>query len=240
MERDAPRGKIRHPPRQAAYPDCRHRGTRLTRLDVPDCLTPPRAAWLAAHVLPHEPALRAWLGRRREWAGEIDDLIQEAYAVLATLESVAHIHNPKAYFFQTAYSLALQQLRRDRVVSIEAVADIEQLPAAALACSTEEVAAGREELRLVAEAIGALPAQCGEVFRLRKIDGLSQRDVAARLGLAESTVEKHMSRAIRTLMDWFGRGGAAGVAAPPGSATPVPGRAAAGERRWPAAGKRSG
>lgn len=180
----------------------------------------PRWGWLARHVLPHEPAVRAWLRRKKELPIEADDLIQEAYAVLATLESVEHIHNPKAYLFQTVHSIALQQLRRDRVVSIVAIADVEELQMCAEAPGPEQQAASRQELRRVAEAIESLPAQCGEVFRLRKVEGLSQREVALRLGLAESTVEKHMARATRLLMDQFARGGKLPTHASTGLADP--------------------
>lgn len=167
----------------------------------------PRWRWLASQILPHEPALRAWLRRMKELPFEADDLVQEAYAVLAQLDSVEHIHNPKAYLFQTAHSIALQQLRRDRVVSIVAIADVDELQLGTEAPGPEQQVASRQELQRVADAIEALPTQCGEVFRLRKVEGLSQREVAGRMGLAESTVEKHMGRAIRTLMDHFGRGG---------------------------------
>ena len=168
----------------------------------------PRWRWLADHILPHEPALRAWLRRKKDLPIEADDLVQEAYAVLAELESVDHIHNPKAYLFQTAYSIALQLLRRDR--------DVEDLQICAEAPGPEQQVASRQELRRVAEAIESLPAQCGEVFRLRKVEGLSQREVATRMSLAESTIEKHMGRATRLLMDHFGRGGKSEVQASTG------------------------
>jgi RNA polymerase sigma-70 factor (ECF subfamily) len=129
---------------------------------------------------------------------------------------VDHIHNPKAYLFQTAYSIALQLLRRDRVVSILAIADVEDLQICAEAPGPEQQVASRQELRRVAEAIESLPAQCGEVFRLRKVEGLSQREVATRMSLAESTIEKHMGRATRLLMDHFGRGGKSAVQASTG------------------------
>ena len=167
----------------------------------------PRWRWLATHVLPHEPSLRAWLRRKKELPIDADDLVQEAYVVLAELDSVDHIHNPKAYLFQTAHSIILQLLRRDRVVSIVAIADVEELQMCADAPGPEQQASSRQELLRVAEAIESLPAQCGEVFRLRKVEDLSQREVALRLGLAESTVEKHMARATRLLMDHFARGG---------------------------------
>jgi RNA polymerase sigma-70 factor (ECF subfamily) len=166
-----------------------------------------RALWLARFVLPHEPALRAWLKRKGTMTFDADDLVQETYAVLASLEDVDHISNPRAYFFRTAYSLALQHYRRARVVSIRSVEDVDALGAAVDGPSPERQTADREELHNVAMAIAALPAKCGEAFRLRKIDGLSQREVAQKMGLTESTVEKHVGKAVHLLMDTFGRGG---------------------------------
>jgi RNA polymerase sigma-70 factor (ECF subfamily) len=61
-----------------------------------------RWRWLADQILPHEAALRSWLRRKKDLPIEADDLVQEAYATLAELDSVEHIHNPKAYLFQTA------------------------------------------------------------------------------------------------------------------------------------------
>ncbi len=169
-----------------------------------------RAEWLARAVLPHEPVLRAWLARQG-WPGiDTDDLVQESYAILAGLAAVDHIDNPRAYLFRTAHSLALQQIRRARIVSIQTVADLEALEVASDTPLQDGIVSDRQELQRLADAIAALPARCGEVFRRRKVDGLSQREVAQAMGLSESTVEKHMGKAVRLLMDRLGRGGNAG------------------------------
>src|SRR5690349_10264630 len=90
-------------------------------------VTDERALWLANNALPHEPALRAWLSQRRVIKLEVDDIVQETYAVLVELPSVAHIQNPKSYIFSIAHSIVLQHVRRLRVVSIEAMAEIDRL-----------------------------------------------------------------------------------------------------------------
>ena len=159
-----------------------------------------RTAWLACHVLPHEPALRAWLRRRRVEGLETDDIIQETYAVLAGLAGVEHIQSPRAYAFQTAQSVILRHLRRARIVRIDAIGDIDMLTTAVDEPSPERQASARQELRRVTELIAELPTKCREAFTLRKIEGLSQREVAHRMGISESTVEKHIGRALRTLM----------------------------------------
>lgn len=168
-----------------------------------------RSSWLARHILPHEPALRVWLFRRRVNGLETDDIVQETYAVLAALPAVEHIASPRAYAFQTANSIILRHLRRARIVRIDAIGDVESLDAALDEPSPEQQASARQDLRRVNELIAALPAKCREAFMLRKVEGLSQRNVALQMGISESTVEKHISRALRTLMAAMKTGGTA-------------------------------
>jgi RNA polymerase sigma-70 factor (ECF subfamily) len=175
-----------------------------------------RSLWLATRVLPHEPAIRRWLqGFSALAEADIDDLIQETYAVLATRPSVAEIVDPRSYAFQVAKSLCLQGFRRAKIVSIHAVADLTALDLPDEAPSPFEHVAGREDLHQVIAAIEAMPPQTRRAFQLRRIDGLSQREVAAATNLSENTVEKHIGRGIRILMAKFGRGGKAARGASP-------------------------
>lgn len=167
-----------------------------------------RAAWLGRHIFPHEAMLRQWLSRRPGAIGmDIEDVVQESYAILAALDRVDHILQPRSYFFEVAKSVVLQSLRRSRVVTIDAHQNAEVLQIPEDAPTPERVAADRQELAHVAGLIATLPDRCREVFTLRKLHGLSQRDVAAKLGIAESTVEKHMVKALALLTDAIGRGG---------------------------------
>ena len=169
-------------------------------------VTDDRALWLGQHILPHEPALRAWLSRRRVGELDIDDIIQEAYARLITTPSVDGIRNPKTYLFQVARSVIASSLRGMKVVTI-AVSDPEVLGMAAEEPSAEVQLSDRQELQRLIEAIAALPEPTRAIFRLRRIDQLPQRMIAERLGMPESTVEKHISRALTRMSDLFGRGG---------------------------------
>jgi RNA polymerase sigma-70 factor (ECF subfamily) len=168
-----------------------------------------RAIWLARHVLPVEPALRAWLAKRPKSGLDVDDIVQETYAVLAGLDQVDHIQNPRAYTFQVAKSVILQALRRSQIVAFETLAEVDGLEPPDDQPSPEQVVGDRQELARTAALIAGLPARCREAFTLRKVAGLSQRDVARRMGVSENTVEKHVGKAIGLLMIAMGRGGSA-------------------------------
>ncbi|MDR6625834.1 sigma-70 family RNA polymerase sigma factor [Caulobacter segnis] len=172
-----------------------------------------RAIWLARNALPYESALRAWLSRRPLAGLEVDDIVQETYAILAGLERVDHIVNGRTYMFEVAKSVVLRALRRGRIVAFEALAEAEGMEAPSDEPSPETVAADRQELSRIAALIAGLPAKCREAFTLRKVHGLSQREVARRMGVSENTVEKHVGKGIGVLMDALGRGGNRGAQA---------------------------
>jgi RNA polymerase sigma-70 factor (ECF subfamily) len=140
---------------------------------------------------------------------EIDDIVQETYAKLAALESVEEVRRPKNYFFQTAYSVLVTHVRRLRVVSIRAMDDVDALNVRSDEPSPEKQLDAREQLHRLSEVIALLPEACRRVFVLRRVEGLTQREVAQYLGLSENTVEHHMTRSIHFLMETFGRGGKA-------------------------------
>ncbi|MDA1320879.1 sigma-70 family RNA polymerase sigma factor [Brevundimonas diminuta] len=166
-----------------------------------------RARWLLREILPHEPALRAWLMRRRVDGLEPDDVIQEAYSQLAARDRVDDIRHPRAYLFQTARSLLSRHVRRLRVIPLKALDDVEEGGLFDDAPSPEQAASDRDALRRLAEAIAALPPQARRALILRRVHDLPQQEIARRMGLSENTVEKHIARGIRLLIDWRANGG---------------------------------
>lgn len=157
-----------------------------------------RARWLAREILPHERSLRSWLGRRMP-STDVDDIVQEAYAVLAGIASVDHIENPKNYLFQTARSVVLQRARRERVVRFEALgpSDFEAVSDSA---SPEDLSLLRDELRRADRLLAAMPDRVREAFVLRRVEALSQREIARRMQVSENTVEKHIGKALKFIM----------------------------------------
>ncbi|WP_211347393.1 RNA polymerase sigma factor [Sphingorhabdus contaminans] len=143
--------------------------------------------------------MRAWL-RRSLGPADLEDVIQESYCRISALDDVDHIRSGRAYFFTTARSLVIERVRRSRIVSIEAVADLDIYCNASDEPSPERIVGGRRELARVMSLIEALPERCREVVRLRKIEDMPQRQVAERLGIAEHAVENDVAKGLRLIL----------------------------------------
>lgn len=163
-------------------------------------------AWFKREILVHEAALVRFLNR---WPNrhEVHDLRQEVY--IRVYEAAAKARptiSPKTFLFQTARNLLIDRVRRGRIVSIEAVADLDALNVLVDDISPEHRVHARQELHLLARTFVRLPPRCREVMWMRRVDQLPQKEVAVRLGLTESSVEKHVIKGTRVLADAvFGR-----------------------------------
>lgn len=166
-----------------------------------------RARWFDRHVLPYEAGLRAWLRRRRLDPADIEDVIQEAYTVLASREHLESLTHPKAYLFRIAHSLVLRDARRARIVAFEPIEDMDSFAEASDPFSPERIAIGREEMRRLAAVIQTMPARVRAAFVMRRVQGFSQREIAERMDICESTVEKHIAKGLSLLIERFRDGG---------------------------------
>lgn len=162
-------------------------------------------AWVGSEILPHEADVRAWLRRTLD-PDDLEDVIQEAYCQISGLEDVGHIGNGRAYFFVTARSIVLMRLRRARVVRIETVTEIDNLSIVGDEPSPERVAVGRLELLRVRGLIARLPDRCRRIFELRKIEGLSQREVARKIGVSEHIVENDVGKGLKLILKALAEG----------------------------------
>lgn len=155
--------------------------------------------WVGSEILPHEADLRGWLRRTLD-PDDLEDVIQEAYCHISALDDVNHIRSGRAYLFTTARSIVLMRLRRARIVKIETVAEFDNLNIVSDEPSAERVVMGRRELARVKRLIGELPDRCRQIFELRKIEGLSQRQIAEAVGVPEYTVENDIARGLKLIL----------------------------------------
>jgi RNA polymerase sigma factor (sigma-70 family) len=165
------------------------------------------ADWLTLNFLPHEAELRSMLRRVCSGPAEIDDVIQETCYRILSISSLDHIRDPKPFVFRTAKNIVLDRVRRDAVVSIETMANLEELEIADAAPSPERIVFARDELKWVIGLVSNLPDRCKAVFRARRIHGLSQNETAQTLGLTDSVVEHEMMRGMRLMSEMIARYG---------------------------------
>jgi RNA polymerase sigma factor (sigma-70 family) len=156
--------------------------------------------WLSTDVMPHEPHVRGWLRRSGVSRAESDDIIQEAYSCIARSANPEVIRSGRAYFFTTVRCIVLEHLRRQRVVRFINVAEIDRLDIVDDGISAERALAARQELALVWRLIDTLPERTRRILLLRRVEGLSQREVAQTVGVSENVVEHQLSRGLKMLM----------------------------------------
>lgn len=155
--------------------------------------------WFAREILPHEEALLRYLARTWGKRDDIHDLRQEVYVRVYEAAAKARPLSPKSFMFTTARHLMADRIRRSRVVSIEATGDLEALNVLVDEISPEQRASARHEMSRLAEAFDRLPPQCRRVVWMRKVEGISQRQVAEQLGISEGAVEKQITKGVRLL-----------------------------------------
>jgi len=163
----------------------------------------PLDSWFKREILSHEQVLVRYLLRVWPRRDDVNDLRQETYARVYQAAKTARPQSAKAFLFATAHNLILDRIRRERVVSIEAVADIDKLYVLVDEISPEQSAMAHQQIKLLAKAFDLLPPKCREVVWLRRVNGSSQKDVAKSLRINERTVEKHVSKGVRLLAEYM-------------------------------------
>jgi RNA polymerase sigma factor (sigma-70 family) len=159
--------------------------------------------WFAREVLVHEAALIRYLMRVWPNHHEVHDLRQEIYVRVYEAARQQHPVSAKAFLFSTARNLIIDRVRRSRIVTIQSVGDLAGFDVLVDELTPERRLSASQEFSLLARAFRRLPLREREVIWLRRVDGLAQKDVAARLSISEKTVETHLRRGMQKMADAF-------------------------------------
>jgi len=149
--------------------------------------------------------VRIFAARLRS-VSEAEDLIQDLFLKVQALGDVKVEGDGSALLFRMANNLMLDRLRsqtrasaRDEgwrslqgvVLGDQQVADIP---------SAEDLVVGRQRLNVLLAKLKTLPPQVARAFTLHKLEGLSHAETAKAMGVSRSSVEKHVSAALKALI----------------------------------------
>lgn len=131
---------------------------------------------------------------------EIEDIVQETYVRACQIKPDSEIKEPRALMVTIAKNLAFDHLKRaDRRLTdqFEDGAGVEHIEDHASGADPLRRIVSNEEFAFFCEAVRLLPAQCRKVFVLKKVYGYSQREIARKLNISESTIEKHVAKGMK-------------------------------------------
>ncbi|MFM9030263.1 MAG: RNA polymerase sigma factor [Opitutaceae bacterium] len=145
-----------------------------------------KTRWFTEEVQPHDAKLKAYLRSTFPTVRDVDDVVQESYLRVWRARATQPIRLAQAFLFTVARRIALDWVRREQRAPFVAVKDSSQL--LVLESGAPDASAETEmEIQLLAEAVESLPPRCREIFVLCQVEGLTQAEVARRLGIAKSS-----------------------------------------------------
>lgn len=165
--------------------------------------------WFAEEVQPHESLLRAYLRRKFPTLTDVDDVVQESYLKIVRARLEGRLHSARGFLFTVARNAALDVFRRRRTNPSVEIVEKRQLAVLEDRPGVAETVARAQELEILASAIEALPLRCRQVLKLRKIYGLSHKEIAAQLGISERTVNVQVGHGVRRCAEYLAAHGVA-------------------------------
>ncbi len=157
--------------------------------------------WFVCEVLPLEPSLMQYLRHNWRHTDDLADLRQDIYLRVYEAAKEQIPQPAKPFVFAVARNLLIDRYRRARIVPIEGVADLDNFDIASDEPGPDRTTAARDELRRVQAALDHLPPRCRQAVILRQVEGLSRREIAARMGITEKTVKNHLNDGASLLID---------------------------------------
>lgn len=152
--------------------------------------------------LAHRQELQAYLAHKVRNGETAAELAQEVFLRFAEQGPAAQaaIAHPRSYLYRTAHNLAVDHIRRERLGRLDHLPDETVAGIPDERPSPERIAGSRSDVAAAREALLELPERTRQVFAMTRIDGLTYADVAKRLQISPSSVQKHLAQAVRHVM----------------------------------------
>jgi RNA polymerase sigma-70 factor (ECF subfamily) len=157
---------------------------------------PDKGQWFETKILPHRAKLRYRLRRVLPSNADLDDIIDETLARAFQIDNWREIDHGLAFISRIAFNLIIDQQRRQAVISFDLYADLDELQRSV---DPEANLLARDLLRRVEKTIDSLPSRMREIFILKRVQGFSLKEIADRMDLSVSSIEKSLTQAITSI-----------------------------------------
>ncbi|WP_411818587.1 sigma-70 family RNA polymerase sigma factor [Hyphococcus sp. DH-69] len=146
----------------------------------------------------NEAGIRRYLSRFLKNRQDIDDSLQETFLKGFAAETKTDILEPKAFLYRVAKNVALYEIRKKQKNHVGYIEDFggSELLEDTEQPSVSEQIDGRRKLYILSRAVATLPPQCRRAFLMRRVDGLRYKQIANRMNISVSAVEKHVANAV--------------------------------------------
>jgi RNA polymerase sigma factor (sigma-70 family) len=147
--------------------------------------------------LQHQAAIRRVLGRYVP-PDDRNDILQEAFLKAYAAEMTTPIQDAKAFLFRVAKNLAISEMTKKSRSDTDYLEDLSgsEVLEDDRSGTAEAHIDGRRKLFVLSQALAHLPEECQRVFLMRKMEGLRIKQIATRLNVSASTVEKRLAKAL--------------------------------------------
>jgi RNA polymerase sigma-70 factor (ECF subfamily) len=160
-----------------------------------------RARFLDTLYRQYASTLLRFISRQNVSPEEAKEIVQETYCRLQQVPQVETLESPRGYLFRTAINLARdtkrQRRRRGDMSNGSDASAAEDVPSEAP--TAYQVLKGQQELEIIRQAIAELNPTCRQVFVLHRFGNATYSQIAERLGVSVSMIEKHVSAALAHL-----------------------------------------
>ena len=145
----------------------------------------------------HKRTLIAYMAKYFLRPEDVEDILQETYVRTLEASLKTTISSPRSYLFITARNLIFRQLKKQSKQVTKEIDDLDHEYLTSRDVPADIKYDDKQKMKTFITAAQSLPPQCKRVFLMRKLYGMSHRDISKELGISTSTVERHISNAIK-------------------------------------------
>lgn len=155
--------------------------------------------WFIDEILPYEKRFHGAALRLARDAEDARDIVQEVYVRLFSTDGWAAIESPQGYVLRMIRNVAVERMRRSRIVRFQQLADVDSHDIADEAPDAFREASGRQEVSRIKAALETLPERCRTAVLRRRFGDETPSEIAEATGQSLSTFEKRLARGMQLL-----------------------------------------